>query len=663
MKKTALITGITGQDGSYLAEYLLAQNYNVVGMIRRSSTVNFERIKHIQDKVELVPGDLLDEVSLIHLLQNYRPSEVYNLAAQSFVQTSWSQPVFTGEVTALGVTRLLDAIRIVDPAIRFYQASSSEMFGKVVEVPQRESTPFYPRSPYGVAKVYGHWITVNYRESYDMFACSGILFNHECIHENTPLIVREDGLIDVVTPAELVALQRKGRTQQTWTPANLEIWDGESWTRITAITATKRRPADPDHQMLHIQARGGCVEVTAHHQMIDHQRETLPARKVEPYQHLAHATTFPSSPHWTVLTPELAEFLGLLVAEGYINENGRIQFTNNDPELRDRMAGLWSKLFLGTSTERFLPSGFDASRSVGQLYLNANHSVGRWLHEQIYSKTGVKRVPRLILNAMPDVQAAFLQGYYAGDGLKAGNGESIKTNSSLLAQGLCLLYSFSGRQSSVYVEQRGERQYYQLNLSSAHQHGEKGQHLRKPASEVRKVTPAVAPSEWVFDLETESGVFCAGVGGLVVHNSPRRGREFVTRKITDAVARIKLGLADELRLGNLDAQRDWGFAGDYVRAMHAMLQQNAPDDYVVAMGETYSVRRFCEIAFGHVDLNYEDYVVIDERFMRPAEVELLIGDPSKAHTELGWKPDVSFEQLVTMMVEADVALLKHEYQL
>lgn len=317
-KKRALITGITGQDGSYLAEFLLNQGYEVVGMLRRSSTVNFERIRHIQDRLTLAQGDLLDEVSLIHLLREHRPSEIYNLAAQSFVQTSFSQPVFTGEVTGLGVTRMLDAIRIVDPDVRFYQASSSEMFGKVVEVPQRETTPFYPRSPYGVAKVYGHWITVNYRESYNMFACSGILFNHE---------------------------------------------------------------------------------------------------------------------------------------------------------------------------------------------------------------------------------------------------------------------------------------------------------------------------------------------------SPRRGLEFVTRKISHAVARIKLGLDNELRLGNLEAQRDWGFAGDYVKAMWLMLQQDKPDDYVVSTGQTHSVRHFCELAFGRVGLDYQDYVVLDERFMRPAEVDLLIGDPSKAQEELGWKVETSFDDLVGMMVDADVKAL------
>jgi GDPmannose 4,6-dehydratase len=319
MPRRALITGITGQDGSYLAELLLDKGYEVIGMVRRSSTVNFERIAHIQDRVTFAAADLLDEVSLIEALRDFEPDEVYNLAAQSFVQTSFKQPVLTGETTALGVTRMLDAIRMVDPGIRFYQASSSEMFGKVQEVPQRESTPLYPRSPYGVAKVYGHWITVNYRESYDLHASSGILFNHE---------------------------------------------------------------------------------------------------------------------------------------------------------------------------------------------------------------------------------------------------------------------------------------------------------------------------------------------------SPRRGLEFVTRKITHQVAKIKLGQATELRLGNLDAQRDWGFAKDYVEAMWLMLQQDTPDDYVVCTGETHSVREFCELAFGHVDLDWEKYVVIDQAFMRPAEVDLLVGDPSKAQARLGWKPRTSFPELVRLMVDADLDLLQ-----
>lgn len=316
--KRALITGITGQDGSYLAEFLLDQGYEVVGMVRRSSTINFERIKHIQDQVEIASGDLLDQASLIDILERYRPHEVYNLAAQSFVQTSWSQPVFTGEVTALGVTRLLDAVRLVDPDIRFYQASSSEMFGKVRAVPQNESTLFYPRSPYGIAKVYGHWITVNYRESYDLFAASGICFNHE---------------------------------------------------------------------------------------------------------------------------------------------------------------------------------------------------------------------------------------------------------------------------------------------------------------------------------------------------SPRRGHEFVTRKVARAAARIKYGIDKELHLGNLGAQRDWGYAPDYVRGMWQILQQDNPEDYVLATGRTHTVQQFVNLAFESVGLDYREYVVQDPRLMRPADVDLLVGDPTKANTNLGWRARTSFSELVNLMVEAECGVV------
>jgi GDPmannose 4,6-dehydratase len=315
----ALITGITGQDGSYLAELLLAKGYKVFGMVRRASTETFERIDHIRDRITLVQADLLDQSSLVKVLRETQPREIYNLAAQSFVPTSWSQPMLTGEFTGLGVVRLLEAVREVCPEARFYQASSSEMFGKVREVPQNELTPFHPRSPYAVAKTYGHYITVNYRESYDLYAVSGILFNHE---------------------------------------------------------------------------------------------------------------------------------------------------------------------------------------------------------------------------------------------------------------------------------------------------------------------------------------------------SPRRGREFVTRKITDGVARIKLGLAADLRLGNLDAERDWGFAGDYVKAMWSMLQQDQPDDFVIATGETHSVREFLEIAFDHVNLHWQDYVVQDPRFMRPAEVDQLVGDASKARQVLGWSPSVSFAELVCMMVDADMDILR-----
>jgi GDPmannose 4,6-dehydratase len=322
--KRALITGVTGQDGSYLAEYLLEQGYEVIGMVRRTSTINFERIIDIQDRICIVQGDLLDLSSMMDILREHRPAEVYNLAAQSFIPTSFKQPVLTGEFTALGVTRMLEAVRLVDPEIRFYQASSSEMFGKVVETPQKETTPFHPRSPYGVAKVYGHWITVNYRESYNLFAVSGILFNHE---------------------------------------------------------------------------------------------------------------------------------------------------------------------------------------------------------------------------------------------------------------------------------------------------------------------------------------------------SPRRGLEFSTHKVTYNAAKIALGLTDKLPMGNLDAQRDWGWAPDYVRGMHLMLQQDKPDDFILATGRTHSIKRLCEVAFGCVDLDWQRYVFVNQADLRPADVDLLIGDATKAKTKLSWEPTVTFEQMIEKMVEADLAALKKQHHL
>jgi GDPmannose 4,6-dehydratase len=660
-KPSALITGVTGQDGSYLAELLLEKGYDVHGMVRRASTEKFERIEHIRDRITLHQGDLLDQRSLVDALRASKPAEIYNLAAMSFVAVSWIQPTLTAEFTGTGVTRMLEAMREVCPEARFYQASSSEMFGKVLEVPQTETTPFYPRSPYGVAKAYGHFITVNYRESYDLHATSGILFNHECVSQNTPLIVRQLGIISIKTPADLVPLRRKGPSIQGFTPNNVvEVWDGEDWTYVRTITATRRRRTDPDHELLSVQTRGGVVDVTAHHTMLDDERAPLRADEVEEGGDLAIADWMPNAPGWTAVAPEMAELLGLLTADGYVSEDGgQAKFTNNDFLIRCRAMELWSRVFLGLSRESIGTSGFDVDGSVNVVNFSGAPSIGPWLREQLYTSSAFKQVPPVVLNADCDVQRAYLTGYYAGDALKKGNGESIKTNSAVLAQGLCLMHFNQRQPASVYVEQRGGRTYYQLNLRSAARVGAKGQHLLRSPTEVRRVTPATVPSdEWVFDLETESGVFCAGVGRLVVHNSPRRGLEFVTRKITWHAAAIKLGLANELRLGNLDAERDWGYAKDYVEAMWLMLQRDVPEDYVIATGEAHSVRECCEVAFDEAGLgDFERYVTIDPAFVRPAEVDHLIGDPSKAARDLGWKPQTSFEELIRLMTRADLELL------
>ena len=658
--KRALITGITGQDGSYLAEFLLEKGYEVHGMVRRSSTETFQRLEGFRDDLILHTGDLLDQRSLLDVLRECEPDEIYNLAAMSFVAASWSQPVLTAEFTATGVTRILEAMREGAPEARFYQASSSEMFGKVLEVPQRETTPFYPRSPYGVAKAYGHFITVNYRESYDLFAASGILFNHECLHAQLPLMVRENGLQAVRTPADLVPLRCNGPSVQSFAPDGLlEVWDGEDWTPVRAITATRRRSGDPDHRLLSIQARGGVVEATAHHRMLDAEREQVRADDLDEGDRIALCDEFPQPPLWTVVTDEMAEFLGLMVADGYADRAAAkgTCFTNNNPELRRRVAELWSRLFAGTSHEWAGSSGFNPDAEVGKLNLNGATGARAWLREQLYTKTGHKQVPPLVLNADSEIWHAFLHGYYAGDGLKKGNGMSVKTNSPVLAQGLCWMYHWLDQPASVYVEQRAGRAYYQLNLASAVRVGAKGQHLRKDPAEIRRITEPVEDSEFVFDLETESGSFCAGIGRVVVHNSERRGLEFVTRKVTHAAAGIKLGLQDELSLGNLDAERDWGYARDYVEAMWLMLQEDEPDDYVIATGEVHSVRDLVNVAFDHVGLSPDPYVRIDERFLRPAEVEHLVGDATKAKEKLGWVPQTSFDEMIRRMVDSDLELL------
>jgi GDPmannose 4,6-dehydratase len=658
-RRSALITGITGQDGSYLAELLLEKGYEVHGMVRRSSTEKFERIEHLRDKITLHQADLLDQRSLVDALRASKPAEVYNLAAMSFVAVSWIQPTLTAEFTGVGVTRMLEAVREVCPEARFYQASSSEMFGKVREVPQTELTPFHPRSPYGVAKVYGHFITVNYRESYDLHASSGILFNHECLSEQAPLIVREDGVVAVKTPADLAPVLSKGRSVQYFEPKGLlEVWDGAQFTPVVAVTATRRRPADPDHQILSIEARGGQVEVTAHHHMISDEQLIVRADSVEEDDHLAIAEGFPERPGWTVMTDEAAELLGLLCADGWVDRGGaKICFTNNDDALRARVSELWARCFLGRSRDCVGRSGF-SDNGVGKVNLTGANSVAPWLREQLYTRTGHKQVPPLVLNADEDAQRAFLNGFYAGDGLKRGNGMSFVTNSPVLAQGLCWLYYLDGQPASVYVERREAAVYYRVNLASAVRVGAKGAHLRRDPAEVRRIVEIAEPQDaWVYDLETESGVLCAGVGRLVVHNSPRRGLEFVTRKITWHAAAIKLGLIDKLELGNLDAQRDWGYAKDYVEAMWLMLQRDEPEDYVIATGTANSVRECVEIAFDQAGLEIGDHVVIDDSLKRPAEVDHLIGDASKAKAELGWEPGTSFEQLIRLMVDADHKLL------
>ncbi len=558
MTRRALITGITGQDGSYLAELLLDKGYEVIGMVRRSSTTNFERIAHLQDRVVLDPytssGDLLDEASLISILRECRPTEVYNLAAQSFVQTSFTQPVLTGEITALGVTRLLDAIRIVDPGIRFYQASSSEMFGKVQEVPQVESTPFHPRSPYGVAKVYGHWITVNYRESYDLHASSGILFNHESVVEDTPIVTLRDGLVDIVPIGSLMPHPHDGEPggRLSYPGGGLRVWDGERFVEVHARTAYWY-----EGQTSVVHGRGGVIESTPDHVHLtpDGDRE---AQSLAEGDRLVLAGQ-PAQTLGTVMTEDEAWLLGILAAEGYVSEIGKARITCHDDAVLADSASRWARVSGGWSVKYAgSPSAF-SDRRTPALRLNGNPAYLRMLRSELYCADRHKRVPRRVLNAAPHLQEAFLAAYNLGDGLRAGHGvdvfKAFRTTSPVLAAGLTWLARTTlGRRVSVYRQggALGGGDSYLLNLSSAVPHGNKGAHLRKPQDEVRRVD-TVRYRGWMCDLATETDRFAAGVGLVVTHNSPRRGMEFLPRKVSHNVARIKLGLATELPLGNLDA--------------------------------------------------------------------------------------------------------------
>jgi GDPmannose 4,6-dehydratase len=665
VKKTALVTGITGQDGSYLAELLLEKDYRVVGMTRRTSTEVHERIEHVVDDIEILSGDLLDQSSITSIVSDVRPDEIYNLAAQSFVPASWTQPVLTGEFTALGVTRVLEAIRQVNPAIRFYQASSSEMFGNAVESPQTEKTPFYPRSPYGVAKVYGHWITVNYRESYDLFACSGICFNHESVPADVPVIVRRDGIVDIVAIGDLLRVRQNGASYQTFdVGAGLEVWDGERFVGVSGGSAYRHRPNVDNKGVRRVEARCGAVTLTADHVMFLSDGERA-ARGVAHGDKVWRAE-LPEAPRFSDVTDEFAWMLGAFVGDpsASVDASGRVRtnFTNSDVNLRRRFSDVWQGQSLGDTGYSAASSGFARGKIVGALALSGAPRFCEWLREECYTADGRKRVPRIVLNANERVWRAFLEGYDATDGRKAGNGsdrfESFKTNSQTLAMGLWWMARKALNRECVLSVEGGLKErpgpFFSVDLRSPNR-GANGKRLRTDPRVVQRVVERRDHDGWLYDLTTETGRFHAGVGELVIHNSPRRGKEFVTRKISDGVARIKLGMATELRLGNLDAQRDWGFAGDYVRAMWLMLQQRQPDDYVIATGRTHSVRDFVRIAFEAAGLgSYEPYVVIDPRFVRPAEVDVLIGDASRARDALRWVPAMSFEALVATMVEADI---------
>lgn len=652
------ITGITGQTGSYLAEQCLDEGHEVYGLVRRSSTFGTERIDHIYNhpKLQLVYGDMADYSSLLSFVGDVKPDRFFNMAAQSHVRVSFDIPEYTFDVTGTGVLRALEAIRKASPETKFLQASTSEMFGSSPP-PQSETTPFHPRSPYGAAKVGAYWLVVNYREAYNLHTTNSISFNHECIGYNTPLLVKRNGVISVVRPADLVSLRKKGSNIQNFELDGVDVWDGTHWTAIKAITATKYK-GEFEKKLLTVSARGGVVNVTAHHNMLDSDFNQVKAGCLKSGDKLALIDKMPIGTGWATQSKEFYEFFGLMTADGWISQDGRkLKFTNNDESLQERVGYLWRTLFLGNSKKSFGKSGF-SEKEVGVIYLQGNAVVGKWLRQEMYTKDKFKKVPDIVLNADLERQKEFIEGYYKGDGLKKGKGESFVTNSSVLAQGLVWMYERMGRSCSVYAELRNEATYYRVNVRKRDSNF--GSHLIKDKSEVRKIEDANVYEDWVFDLETESGVFAAGVGSIVVHNSPRRGETFVTRKITRAATRIKIGLQDKLMLGNLDAKRDWTHASDVARGMVKMLDLDYADDFVIGSGEMNSVQEFLELVFSKLDMDWKEFVEFDPRYLRPSEVDALGADPSKLKKATGWEPLISFDQMVDEMIEADMKIAQRE---
>lgn len=715
--KKALITGITGQDGSYLAELLLSKNYEVYGMLRRNSQGINPRLNNFINKINIIYGDLTDPASLVLLINKIQPDEVYNLGAQSFVGLSWSSPQHTTEVTGQGAANLLNIIRQIKPDAKFYQASSSEMFGLVKETPQTETTPFNPQSPYGVAKTFAHHYTIMMNRSYNLFAVSGILFNHECISENTPLIIRKKGIISIKRAKDIRKPKQKGKNLQQWTLKDTEIWDGDDFIPLKLLTATKRKKNDTDFQCKIVNTRNGIVEVTNHHNMLNEKHEKIKTKNVKINSKLLHKK-FPSQKEKCKLSKEEARFLGMMAADGWIGKDGNANFMNNNKELIAKFEGIWMNVGLGTISYATYKTEYGFSIRAR---LNGGKDYLKYIQNQLYTEDGFKKVPDRILNTSKGIQLSFLEGYNDCDGLKSNpckyTFKNFKTNSILLAQGLLFLIKQTTNQefNITFEQDKKYYGYYSINFLSQvdniskeeqvknmlkkgfsqkeifrttgisrgfirkihkGEHAVIPHHKSKPKNEVKKIISHKSQPEWVFDIETISGKFMAGIGTITISNSPRRGIEFVTRKITSGIANIIHKKQEKISLGNLDAERDWGYAPDYVEAMWLMLQQDSAKEenstYVISTGKKYTVRQFVEMAFqavgieitwrgsGSDEKGYDSsgklLVDIDKKYFRPAEVELLVGNSSKANEKLGWTPKTDIKEMIKKMIEHDLLI-------
>lgn len=714
MSKTACVTGITGQTGSYLAELLLDKGYKVYGLKRSSSNFNTQRIDHLygHPNLKLVYGDMADYSSLVSFVSDSKPDLFFNCAALSHVRVSFEIPEYAMDITGTGVLRCLEAIRKYSPETRFLQCSTSELFGSTPP-PQDENTRFHPRSPYACAKLAGYWAVVNYREAYDMFAVNAISFNHETVADFMPVIFKEDNIIDI-KPISEVVIDHAGINfdknlnayQEGEVGKDLYLWDAKGWTKVKFASGY---PHDGNKKPRMINARNACFMTTDTHVVIMDAGVEKEAQNIE----IGDKVNIINYPCHDIVAHKItateAELIGFIVGDGCIT-NGQLRLTAKNKDSLQKYEKMWAEMG-GSYLYKESSSGFTGGL-MWQLHLRGHKA---WVKDlDLYDSFEKKRIPKIILNSSIDIQKHFLIGYNNADGLKANpcayEFKNFKTNSATLAAGLIYLVSNVTKQIfNLTVEEsykHGFRAlYYSINLLSDNPrcnarssvdkydivkpllqsdssmrgiHRKTGisygfiskvnngyvptgkSHLEKPKNEVKKIIDMHDYDGWFFDLETESGTFHCGIGPGHVHNSPRRAENFVTRKITRAATRIKLGLQDKLMLGNLDAKRDWGHAADTAKALYMIAMAEKPDDYVVATGEMHSVKEFLELVFSKLQLDWEDYVEFDPRFLRPTEVDALCGDSTKLKTELGWKPDHSFSDLVDEMIKYDLSLAEQE---
>lgn len=669
--KTVLISGISGQDGSILTRKLLELGCKVHGIIRRSSTFNTSRLDDIyvdshdpKASLFLHYGDLTDSSSINDIVMKVKPDFIFHLGAMSHVRVSFDIPEYTMDVVGTGTMRMLEAARKLNEhkKVRFYNASSSEQYGRVLSIPQTLSTPFNPRSPYGCAKVAAHHATVNYREAYGLFACNGILYNHECLTYNMPVLIRRDGYIDITQVGDLVAFSSKGKNKQTTEIDGLEVWDSNKFVKVTHVTASRYNGS-----VRKIVSRMGVLETTPEHVWLKDDSSEVNCGDISKGDRLEISELPNEAINFTRCTNELAWLLGVMCADGSIT-NGSAKFINKDDELLNRVSDLWMRVSGGSVLKGYQVSGFTGRKDIGYLSLSGDRKLLNWIEENIYTNgthgsSKLKKVPKLILNSSSEVIKTFLDGYCAGDGTKSLSNAAYEfqyftTNSPVLALGLRVCISLISGVNVTYNVYGPDNNIYKGQIWSERADGKNGQigksgyNLMKDHQEVIKIIDSDYDG-WVFDLATESGKFTAGTGLIRVHNSEYRGETFVTRKITTGLARIKCGLQDKLFLGNLEAKRDWGYAGDYMDAVIKIVCHTEPDDFIISTNETHTVREFLDLAGEHLGIDWKKHVEIDAKYFRPTEVDILLGDNSKAVNVLGWKPTVSFKQLVQLMCDYD----------